>query len=269
MSSKLQIYKTYKISNAEVRNILPQFQSDGIQKQWVISTETVPEEVTDEQNNMLTIEFNYTAFKDFTQYVDSKNHAIGISLATRNDSVILIDPPKREARQHKNWFDVDLTDKSGTITTSVFADLGEILLGFSAPEAMKSSVQNKELLLEKIHKDLKSKIFIVQVKPAKTRISDTFQRHTLNYYFEDVTEQESNVNLVHQTSELGVVVPTENLAIPIQTAQKECTSSRVKVCLLKKFDATEIAKPSKEDASEDSESSKKKKGKANLMHKHH
>ncbi|KAL3497718.1 hypothetical protein ACH5RR_040450 [Cinchona calisaya] len=62
----------------------------------------------------------------------------GISLATRNDSVFLIDPPKREARQLENWcrFDVDLTIESGTITASVIADLRETLLGFNAPEAM-------------------------------------------------------------------------------------------------------------------------------------
>ncbi|KAL3516945.1 hypothetical protein ACH5RR_023847 [Cinchona calisaya] len=181
MSHKLQVYKTYKISNAE-------FRSNGIEKQWVISTETVLEEVTEEQNKMLTAEFNYTEFRDFAQYVDSKNHTVDV-LGVVIDALSVFPVKKEDSTSYvqkfvliNEEFDIDLTNKSGTITASVFADLGETLLGFSTLEAMKSSVQNKELPLEKIHEDLKSKIFIVQ------------------------------------TFELGVAVPTENLSTPIQTA---------------------------------------------------
>ncbi|KAL3524675.1 hypothetical protein ACH5RR_013047 [Cinchona calisaya] len=113
-------------------------------------------------------------------------------------------------------FDVNLTSDYGTIIASVFADLGEALLRFSAFEAMKSFVQNK-----------------------------------------------------NQMQILFIIVPTENLATPSQTANfllrcrfsEECTSSRVQICLSKNFDAIEVAKPSKKDASEDHESSKKKKAK--------
>ncbi|KAL3521943.1 hypothetical protein ACH5RR_014777 [Cinchona calisaya] len=69
----------------------------------VISTETVVEELTDEQNNLLTSEFNHTEFKDLAQFLDSTTQTVGISLATRNDSAILIDLPKKKARQLKNW----------------------------------------------------------------------------------------------------------------------------------------------------------------------
>ncbi|KAL3538470.1 hypothetical protein ACH5RR_001836 [Cinchona calisaya] len=67
----------------------------------------------------------------------------GIGLSTRKDSVILIDPLKRDARQMKNWFDVDLTDGSETITVSVFAELGKRLLGFNVVQAMKHTIQSK------------------------------------------------------------------------------------------------------------------------------
>ncbi|KAL3515712.1 hypothetical protein ACH5RR_022614 [Cinchona calisaya] len=68
MSPKLQVYKKYLISNAEVQSILPKFQCDSIDTQWVISIDTVVEERENEQVEILAIEFNYTEFNDLAQY---------------------------------------------------------------------------------------------------------------------------------------------------------------------------------------------------------
>ncbi|KAL3529436.1 hypothetical protein ACH5RR_008758 [Cinchona calisaya] len=224
--------------------------------QWVISTETIVEELVDEQDEVLPVEFNYTEFNDLAQYADSATHSVGIALSTRNDSVILIDPPEKEARQLKNWatrnekcftnlikkkeytqkspqmfyqegqkitsvaditssgaillstyisevlvhgmqkmfsqqfsklcrYNVDLKDAEGTITASVFAKLGEMLLGYNAVQAMEYFKQNKELPLEQLHEELKTKTFIAKVRPAKQRDTDTYQHYTLDYYFEE------------------------------------------------------------------------------------
>ncbi|KAL3519828.1 hypothetical protein ACH5RR_017977 [Cinchona calisaya] len=72
MSPKLQVYKKYLISNVEVRPILPQFKCDGIDMQWVISTDIVVEELPDEQDQVLLLEFNYTQFNELAQYVSQQ-----------------------------------------------------------------------------------------------------------------------------------------------------------------------------------------------------
>ncbi|KAL3527342.1 hypothetical protein ACH5RR_011998 [Cinchona calisaya] len=204
MILKLQLYKTYLISNAEVRLIPPSFQSDGIDMQWVISTETVGEELTDEQN-MLTSEFKYTEFKNLAQFLDS--------------------------------------------TTQT----------------------NKELPLEKVHEDMKSKTFIAQVKAGKTRESDAFQRYTISYYFEDIQGQPITRTIAHQSSQNtaiepsknlitnAVFEPSDNLITTTQTGEKQCSSSTVRVCLAKMFDGKESSKNPTDGESEDDELMKGKK----------
>ncbi|KAL3534240.1 hypothetical protein ACH5RR_002701 [Cinchona calisaya] len=78
MSPKLQVYKKYLISNAKVRPILSQFRCDGIDTQWVISTNIVVEELPDEQDLVLPVEFNYTQFNDLAQYADSTTHSVDV-----------------------------------------------------------------------------------------------------------------------------------------------------------------------------------------------
>ena len=71
MSSILQIYKKYKISNAEVRPILPKYQTAEITHQWTITSRTVIEEVFDDED-MMPVKFNFTKFRDLAQYMDNK-----------------------------------------------------------------------------------------------------------------------------------------------------------------------------------------------------
>ena len=63
MSSILQVYKKYNISNAEVKPILPKYQTAEITHQWTITSKTVIEEVIDDEDMML-VKFNYTKFTD-------------------------------------------------------------------------------------------------------------------------------------------------------------------------------------------------------------
>ncbi|XP_071926211.1 uncharacterized protein [Coffea arabica] len=78
MGPKLQLYKKYRITNAEVREIDKKYQFDGITIQWVISTRTVVEEDTDEDGSVLPFHFDYTPFKDFPLFVDSKSKTVDV-----------------------------------------------------------------------------------------------------------------------------------------------------------------------------------------------
>ncbi|KAL3521942.1 hypothetical protein ACH5RR_014776 [Cinchona calisaya] len=76
---------------------------------------------------------------------------------------------------------------------------------------MEHFLQSKELPLEKVHEDLKSKTFIAQVKAGKTRESDAFQRYTISYYFQDIQEQPTTGTIAHQSSQNTAIEPFENL----------------------------------------------------------
>ena len=78
MSSILQVYKKYNISNAEVKPILPKYQTAEITHQWTITSKTVIEEVLDDED-IMPVKFNYTKFTDLAQYMDYKTKSVSIS----------------------------------------------------------------------------------------------------------------------------------------------------------------------------------------------
>ncbi|XP_027101133.2 replication protein A 70 kDa DNA-binding subunit B-like [Coffea arabica] len=177
MGTKLHVFKKYLISNADVREIEERYQTNGLTMQWVISTQTVVEELNEQGSIVLPSEFAPISFKDLASYADSKSQTVdimavvvdampvvpikndsqesfvqrflivneemvptvlslwnafvenegklltdhrnrhpvvicrrlkvvtynGIALSTRNDSVIVVDPPVGDARSLKNW----------------------------------------------------------------------------------------------------------------------------------------------------------------------
>ena len=78
MNSILQVYKNSNISNAEVRPILPKYQTAEITHQWTIMSKTVIEEVLDDED-IMPVKFNYTKFTNLAQYMDDKTKLVGIS----------------------------------------------------------------------------------------------------------------------------------------------------------------------------------------------
>ena len=74
---KLQLYRKYRISNAEVKKISEKLKTDGIEMQWVIGTQTVVEEIESEENCVLPLQFTLTPFKEFARYADSKTETVG------------------------------------------------------------------------------------------------------------------------------------------------------------------------------------------------
>ena len=81
MSQILQVYKKYKISNAEVRPIPSKFQTSELTVQWVISSRTVIDEIADD-DEIMAVKFCYSKFTDLVQYMDDKTRSVGESFNT-------------------------------------------------------------------------------------------------------------------------------------------------------------------------------------------
>mgnify|MGYP004713139611 CR=1 FL=1 len=76
MSPRIEVYKSYLISNAEVKRIPAEFKTPEISAQWIISARTVVEEVMQEED-LMACKFSYTEFKDLSQYMDRKDKSVG------------------------------------------------------------------------------------------------------------------------------------------------------------------------------------------------
>ncbi|XP_071920719.1 replication protein A 70 kDa DNA-binding subunit A-like [Coffea arabica] len=70
MGTKLHVFKKYLISNADVREIEEQYQTNGLTMQWVISTQTVVEELNEQGSMVLPSEF--------ANYANSKSQTVDI-----------------------------------------------------------------------------------------------------------------------------------------------------------------------------------------------
>ncbi|XP_027171826.1 replication protein A 70 kDa DNA-binding subunit-like [Coffea eugenioides] len=370
MSQILQIYKKYKISNAEVRPIPPKFQTSELTIQWVISTRTVIEEIAID-DEVMPVKFCYSKFTDLVQYMHDKTKSVdvlgvvisalerktviknsrqsdvqkfvllneesqpvllslwdsflanegqeivsklhtypviiarrvkvnnynGVTLGTWFDSAILVDPPIQEARELKNWalrntkfikeivekkdyikynpqlslksgqkttlhhkryrFNVDLADSTGVIPASVFGELAENLLTFSALEAMQHFNENVELPLEFVHKELKSKTFLLHIKPVQTQLADSRQRYTVIYYSE-IDDDADSVQLTDEPRDDSPFPSKESETVQLGAEGENTARSKVCVQLSQRFD-----EPHSTEANEDEDaeciSSKKQK----------
>nr|XP_027062744.1 replication protein A 70 kDa DNA-binding subunit B-like [Coffea arabica] len=81
-------------------------------------------------------------------------------------------------------FDVDLVDDSRAIPASIFGELAKKLLTFTSIEAMQHFNENVELPLGLVHQQLKSKTFLIHIKPVQAQLADARQRYTVIYYYE-------------------------------------------------------------------------------------
>ncbi|XP_074582890.1 replication protein A 70 kDa DNA-binding subunit B-like isoform X1 [Curcuma longa] len=78
MASKLQPYKKYRISNAQIREIKdPKYRPANVLMQWVIGVDTVIEEI-DDDIIVLPIKYDFTPFQDLGQHVDKKDAVVDI-----------------------------------------------------------------------------------------------------------------------------------------------------------------------------------------------
>ncbi|XP_027071838.1 uncharacterized protein [Coffea arabica] len=77
MSPILQVYRKYRISNADVRSIPPKFQTSELTMQWVITARTIIEEVSREED-IMHVKFGFTKFADLAQYMGDKSKSVDV-----------------------------------------------------------------------------------------------------------------------------------------------------------------------------------------------
>ncbi|XP_027118638.1 replication protein A 70 kDa DNA-binding subunit B-like [Coffea arabica] len=70
-----EIYKKYRISNAEVRPIPSKFQTSDLTVQWVISSRTVIDKIPDD-DEVMPVKFCYSMFTNLVQYMDDKTKSM-------------------------------------------------------------------------------------------------------------------------------------------------------------------------------------------------
>lgn len=144
---------------------------------------------------------------------------------------------KHEA-QPRCRFDTDLEDETGTVIASIFGDLAEKLLTFTAIDAMNHFDQNIELQLDHVHESLKTKWFVAHVKPVQSQLADAKQRYTIIYCCE-VSEYQSEQQVIPHESSMFPLTCT-NIDSPKAIAEGTSSPKR-KLCLLSKFNESETS----------------------------
>ena len=76
MSPRIEVYKKYLISNAEVRKIPDEFKTPELTAQWVISTWTIVEEIAEDEE-IIPSKFNCTKFTELAQFMDQRDKSVG------------------------------------------------------------------------------------------------------------------------------------------------------------------------------------------------
>ncbi|XP_071906575.1 uncharacterized protein [Coffea arabica] len=133
-------------------------------------------------------------------------------------------------------FDVNLADNTGNVTATLFGELAEKLLTYSALDAMQYFIRNVELPLEHVHEALKTKLFAVQIQPAQSRYGYLQQRYTVVHFYEENQGEENKspstsicINMASnfdETDNLGVTSPLAGF----ETAQIS-TTKKTKLAL--------------------------------------
>nr|XP_027084848.1 replication protein A 70 kDa DNA-binding subunit B-like isoform X2 [Coffea arabica] len=129
MSPILQVYRKYKISNADVRNIPPKFQTSGLTMQWVITARTVIEEINREED-IMPVKFAFTEFADLAQYMDDKSKSVdvlGVVINSLEKKTVTTSSKQSSVQKF-----VLLNEESQTVMLSLWDDFlnneGQILL---------------------------------------------------------------------------------------------------------------------------------------------
>ena len=76
MSPRIEVYKKYLISNAQVKRIPENFRTTDLAIQWIITSRIIIEEIVDE-DDVIAAQFTYTNFTDLAQYMDRKDISVG------------------------------------------------------------------------------------------------------------------------------------------------------------------------------------------------
>ncbi|CDP15596.1 unnamed protein product [Coffea canephora] len=129
MSPMLQVYKRYKISNADVRNIPLKFQTAELTKQWMITSKTVIDEI-DGDEDIMPVQFAFTKFADLAEYMDDRSKSVDV-LGVVISSLAMKTITKNSKQSSVQKF-VLLNEESQTVLLSLWDDFlnneGQVIL---------------------------------------------------------------------------------------------------------------------------------------------
>ncbi|XP_071913971.1 replication protein A 70 kDa DNA-binding subunit B-like isoform X3 [Coffea arabica] len=160
-------------------------------------------------------------------------------------------------------FDIELSDDSGAIPASIFGDLAENILTFTGLEAMDNFnqllcfFQNLELPLEFVHAQLKTKTYLVHIKPVQTQLADARQRYTV-LYCSELEPKIARPQLTHEPESVSLSADQQTENEQLLTPEHGSSSSKVRLRLSEKFDETDTVSTNDFD-SPDADSKKKAK----------
>ncbi|XP_027127757.1 replication protein A 70 kDa DNA-binding subunit D-like [Coffea arabica] len=132
-------------------------------------------------------------------------------------------------------FDVDLVDDSGAIPASIFGELAEKLLTFTSIEATQHFNENVELPLDLVHEQLKSKTFLIHIKPVQAQLADARQRYTVIYYYE-VDHATSSAQVVSETKNDLPLLNDQSPTLELADTEQNLAPSKTRMRLSEKFD---------------------------------
>ncbi|KAK6934082.1 Replication factor A, C-terminal, partial [Dillenia turbinata] len=230
---------------------------------------TVIEEIDDEIT-ILPFKYDFTLFQDLGQHVNKKDAIVDIIGIVVEAFPVKTVPTKYSPMNVQKFvliddkcqFEVNLSDKSGVITRTLFGELAEQILGLMATEAMKTT---SKMHIDHIYSSLETKEYIIQIKPSKQKDKESQQKYSIMYCVEQEDVENSSNLLAHPVCEssgasvlkeqgLNIHQYTTNVILPLVSQDtRETTDSQVRTSLAKKFGLKDIV-PSDDDDDDDEDS---------------
>ncbi|CAI9117648.1 OLC1v1019086C1 [Oldenlandia corymbosa var. corymbosa] len=138
----------------------------------------------------------------------------GISVNAQPNSVLLFDAPIAEAQELESWlqFQIQLSDKTGTLNAFIEGNEAEKLLTISAEQLAKYNNQNKHLDIDKINNNLENSDRMFHLRSTIKIQQETPSRYTVTTYLPSSTSSSTVVESSDkETSSNSPKTPTTNV----------------------------------------------------------
>ncbi|KAF3623586.1 hypothetical protein FXO38_30674 [Capsicum annuum] len=175
---KLVLLYTYLISAARVKDLPKSYGRPIHTYYWILDKETIVERINlnDEIEKPLPQpnKLNLTHLANVAQLIPTSSAKIGLSLQTKFNTTIRIDPSYPKALELLDWciFQIDLTDVTGSMIALISGELSEKMLSMTTEDIFDTTCVKMQLLrLDHIHQILSNKSFNIQLKKSSWKKS--------------------------------------------------------------------------------------------------
>ncbi|KAF3634918.1 hypothetical protein T459_01432 [Capsicum annuum] len=148
---------------------------------WILDKETIVKRINlnDEIEKPLPqpTKLNLTHLANVAQLIPTSSAKIGLSLQTKFNTTIRIDPCYPKALELLDWciFQIDLTDVTGSMIALISGELSEKMLSMTTEDIFDTTCVKMQLLrLDHIHQILSNKSFNIQLKKSSWELGPLF-----------------------------------------------------------------------------------------------